>query len=182
MHCFDVLIAHLNQQEPPKFPSTIEKAKAPLFVTWHIEKEDMLRGCIGTFSADDIETVLPKYALISALKDSRFPPIAMKEVSGLNVAVSLLVNFQDRKDAYDWEIGKNGIIIEFSSDNDDYRATFLPEVASESNWDKDTTLKHLIKKAGYYGNYKNVINSIKLQSYESSKYKMTYQEYMKEKG
>jgi len=49
----------------------------------------------------------------------------MEEIKDLNVAVSLLVKFEDGKDAYDWEVGKHGIIINW----DGYNATFLPEVA-----------------------------------------------------
>jgi uncharacterized protein (TIGR00296 family) len=66
--------------------------QVPLFVTWHINGDD-LRGCIGTFSATPIEDTLPKYALISALKDTRFQPISAQELPYLNVSVSLLVNF-----------------------------------------------------------------------------------------
>ena len=61
-------------------------------MTWHIDGDD-LRGCIGTFSHEKIEKVLPQYAMISAFEDSRFEPISSKELPRLNVAVSLLVNF-----------------------------------------------------------------------------------------
>jgi len=44
----------------------------------------------------------------------------------------LLVSFEDGKDAYDWEINKHGIIIDFKdSKNYEYNATYLPEVAGE---------------------------------------------------
>jgi AMMECR1 domain-containing protein len=47
------------------------------------------------------------------MKDSRFPPIDIKEVPELTVAVSLLVNFEKNKKALEWSVGKHGIIIEF---------------------------------------------------------------------
>ena len=68
----------------------------------------------GTFSPAPINSLLGKYALISAFQDSRFNPISKGEVEKLSVDVSLLVNFETGKDAYDWEIGKHGIIIEFN--------------------------------------------------------------------
>lgn len=49
------------------------------------------------------------------MKDPRFDPMNMNEVSEkLSVNVSLLVNFEDGKDIYDWEVGKHGIIIKAS--------------------------------------------------------------------
>jgi uncharacterized protein (TIGR00296 family) len=79
-------------------------------VTWKIKGH--LRGCIGTFSPDLHSTLLPQYSLIAALKDSRFKPMSLNEVNrDLSVYVSLLVDFEEGKDALDWEVGKHGIII-----------------------------------------------------------------------
>lgn len=52
-YCFDVLQAALSGDKKsskgfPPVPDTIPKISAPLFVTWHINKDD-LRGCIGIF-------------------------------------------------------------------------------------------------------------------------------------
>ena len=92
--------------------------------------------------------ILKKYALTSALNDSRFDPISLKEVPALNCSVSLLVEFEKGKDALDWEIGKHGIEISFEDNDEEYSATFLPEVADEEKWSKEETLKHLVRKAG----------------------------------
>lgn len=146
-YCFDVLLAQLNKKQLPEFPSNLERVSCPLFVTWNTEGDD-LRGCIGTFSPKPISQLLQKYALTSAFKDDRFEPISIKEVPSLSVCVSLLKNFEKAKDAYDWEVGKHGIEIFFEIDNEDYSATFLPEVALEWKWTKEQTLKELIRKAG----------------------------------
>lgn len=95
-----------------------------------------------------MDQLLKKYTLTSALKDSRFDPISLKEVPNLKCSVSLLVNFENISDAYDWEIGKHGIEIFFEDHGEEYSATFLPEVAAEENWTQDETLMHLIRKAG----------------------------------
>lgn len=105
-------------------------------------------GVLGTFSSKPINTLLKKYTLTSALNDSRFEPIDLSEIPDLNVSVSLLVNFESGKDAMDWEVGKHGIEIFFKIGEDEYSATFLPEVAAEENWSKEETLRHLIRKAG----------------------------------
>lgn len=55
-HCvysFEVLIAKLKNLEAPKYPASLPKVKAPLFVTWHhrhrihTKNQLKLRGCIG---------------------------------------------------------------------------------------------------------------------------------------
>lgn len=55
--------------------------------------------------------MLGQYALISALEDDRFDPISLEELRHLSVGVSFLVNFSKNLGAYDWEVGKNGIIL-----------------------------------------------------------------------
>jgi len=102
----------------------------------------------GTFASKPLNGLLKKYALTSALNDSRFDPIDLKEMSSLNCSVSLLVEFEKGKDAMDWEVGKHGIEIFFEEGNEEYSATFLPEVAAEEKWSREETLRHLIRKAG----------------------------------
>jgi AMMECR1 domain-containing protein len=58
----------------------------------------------------------------------------------LSVYVSLLTNFEEGKDAYDWEVGKHGISIKANHKGNYYSATYLPEVAPEQGWNKKQTL------------------------------------------
>jgi uncharacterized protein (TIGR00296 family) len=98
-------------------------------VTWKIKGQ--LRGCIGTFSADLHSKLLPEYAIIAATQDHRFTPMTAADINpNLSVYVSLLTNFEEGKDAYDWEVGKHGISIKASHEGRYYSATYLPEVAS----------------------------------------------------
>ena len=50
IYCFDAVTLALNGKlkkgEFPKLPESIPKVDAPLFVTWHMYKDE-LRGCIG---------------------------------------------------------------------------------------------------------------------------------------
>ena len=178
VYAFDTLISALVQKEIPDcFPASLENKSFPLFVTWTTGKEKNLRGCIGTFTSDELKSNLQEYSLTAALKDWRFPPISVKEIPNLNVGVSLLTNFEDANDCYDWEIGKHGIRISFEEEHKKYSATFLPEVPVEHKMDKITTLQHLIKKAGYNGKLEKVDKKIKLRRYQSIKLFMTYDEY-----
>jgi uncharacterized protein (TIGR00296 family) len=178
--CFDVIITTLKKKslEDLRFPEEFSGKTSPVFVTWYKGKDKDLRGCIGTFTPDDLQKNLTQYSYFAAFKDSRFPPIALKEVDQLQCGVSLLVEFEDGKDAYDWEVGKHGITIDFKDKHGKkYHGTFLPEVASDRDWDKDTTLNHLIQKTGFYGKLTDVVNEIKLARYQSIKVTMSYDEY-----
>ena len=178
VYAFDTLISELTQKPMQNcFPNSLKGKKFPLFVTWTTGQNKNLRGCIGTFLPDNLEKNLRNYSLVAALKDRRFPPINAKEIPHLNVGVSLLINFEDAKDCYDWEVGKHGIQI-FFEENGNYSATFLPEVPIEHKMDKITTLQHLIRKAGYYGELEDVEKKIKLRRYQSIKLFMTYEEYL----
>ena len=86
----------------------------------------------------------------SAFQDNRFDPVILEEVPQLQCEVSLLHSFEKARDALDWEVGKHGIMIEFEVNDRPFSATFLPEVATEQGWDKMTTLRHLVRKAGYF--------------------------------
>ncbi|CEG84838.1 hypothetical protein RMATCC62417_18590 [Rhizopus microsporus] len=177
--CFEALMAHLKEKPYPK-PDFPDDAY-PLFVTWHIQShgEQRLRGCIGNFGAQKLHNGLLKYALISALKDSRFPPIRLAEFPRLSCAVSLLVNFEKAKDYLDWEIGVHGIWIEFTQVNGEKdTATYLPEVMVEQKWTKEEAIHSLLRKGGYYGKITQEYcqTSIVLTRYQSQKKEMSYKE------
>ena len=115
--------------------------------------------------------------MVSSLEDTRFPPVALKEVKDLNVGLSLLVNFQPIKDPLDWTVGKHGIEIDFKVKGQEYGSTFLPEVAEEQGWDQRTTLEYLVDKAGWTKGFDAVRDKIEARTYESIKFKLTYAEY-----
>ncbi|KAH9425354.1 AMME chromosomal region protein 1-like, partial [Dermatophagoides pteronyssinus] len=151
----------------------------PLFVTWKIGQDKRLRGCIGTFTAIPLHVGLRDYALSSALRDSRFKPITKDEFNKLHVCVSLLMNFEDGNDYLDWIIGVHGIRIEFRNENGIKRtATYLPEVATEQNWNHIQTIDSLLRKGGYRGQINEQIRKdIRLTRYTSEKISISYQEY-----
>ncbi len=128
--------------------------ESPLFVTWNTLSTRhgyVLRGCIGTFEALELEEGLSSYALTSALHDSRFDPIPARELPSLQVAVTLLTDFEDADGPMDWELGKHGIRISFYNNGRRYGATYLPDVATEQGWTKEETLVSLMRKAGWTG-------------------------------
>eukprot|EP01095_Lingulamoeba_sp_RSL-Kostka_P009916 TRINITY_DN346_c0_g1_i2.p1 TRINITY_DN346_c0_g1~~TRINITY_DN346_c0_g1_i2.p1 ORF type:complete len:201 (-),score=55.67 TRINITY_DN346_c0_g1_i2:153-755(-) len=188
IYCFDVLLKSLKKKNTTP-QQNFEDRKCPLFVTWNKfedhDEEPRLRGCIGTFSHIQLSEGLNKYTKISAFKDKRFNPIEPEEVEDLQCSVSLLTDFEEVEDVYDWEVGTHGVLIEFACENSDntYSATYLPEVASSQNWTKEETLRSLVKKSGYkLSRNHGIPDNIRLTRYMSSKHKLTYDQYLEYKN
>ncbi|ESR58986.1 hypothetical protein KPL70_011537 [Citrus sinensis] len=133
VYCFDTLVAHYNSEDAP--PPAFDEGQHPLFVTWKKVVnggEPRLRGCIGTLEARCLINGFKDYALTSALKDRRFPPIQARELPSLECTVSILTDFETANNYLDWEVGTHGLIIEFTDPEYSTRrsATYLPEVAA----------------------------------------------------
>ncbi|KKA28529.1 hypothetical protein TD95_004747 [Thielaviopsis punctulata] len=201
--CFDVLAARLSNRSPvslstiqsswPSFLSATGSASAaaeplpasasyPLFVTWNTLTDGStdLRGCIGTFSAQPLATGLASYAVTAALRDSRFTPVRLAELPDLQAAVTLLTDFEPCKNKFDWTVGEHGIIVKFRYRGEGLSATFLPDVMVEQGWDKEETLKHLMRKAGWRGNLREWDTvELEVERYKGSKAKASYKEWKK---
>jgi len=131
----------------PKFsfdtPSLNQKLGA--FVT--IKKNGNLRGCIGRFSPTDLPLfqVVAQMALAAATQDLRFAPIKIDELKDLSYEISVLSPLKQIDDWRKIEIGKHGVEIRLG-----FRSgVFLPQVATENNWDLETFLSMLcLEKMG----------------------------------
>lgn len=198
--CFDTLIYALDHPNRSKNRENKKPGcgflkelpnptiQSPLFVTWEKRKNEnepsawQLRGCIGCLNPRPLATDVAEYAMISALRDRRFPPISLEEIPLLRVSVSLLVDYEYCKDVYDWTIGVHGILIKFTVDGIGFDGTFLPEVAKQQGWDHATTVSSLIRKAGYRKSIDQVLlDSIRCTRYQSSKCPVSYDEYVQNK-
>ncbi|MQL96457.1 hypothetical protein Taro_029146 [Colocasia esculenta] len=157
---------------------------SPLFVTWKKSingSEPRLRGCIGTLEARALINGFRDYALTSALRDRRFPPIQPKELPHLECTVSILTDYETALHYLDWEIGKHGLIIEFTDPDYNSRrsATYLPEVAAHEGWTKVETMDSLMRKAGYNGYITESLRKrIRVTRYQSTIFTMHYTDYV----
>ncbi|KAG6357989.1 hypothetical protein INS49_013872 [Diaporthe citri] len=166
-------------------PVTDPNAEYPLFVTWNKAAgggEYHLRGCIGTFEAQPLAEGLSSYAVIAALHDSRFSRVSARELPSLQVAVTLLTDFEDADDVLDWELGTHGIRISFQWDGRRHGATYLPDVATEQGWTKEQTLVSLMRKAGWEGRrdrWREVADAgaMKVVRYRGDKEQVVYDEF-----
>ena len=118
-------------------------ANAGAFVTLHHGKN--LRGCIGY-----IEGIKPLVDAVvengrsAAVSDPRFSPVAAEELSSIEIEVSALTPLVPVARPEEIVIGRHGVVMVKMG----RRAVFLPQVAPEQGWDRDTTLTHLALKAG----------------------------------
>ena len=111
-----------------------------------VGRGDDLRGCIGTIEpTDTVYETVAKRAMSAALEDSRFPhTVSVAELPFVTIEISVLTPPVPIKGPEEIVIGKHGIILGVGWN----RATFLPQVAPEQGWDRETTLRHLARKAG----------------------------------
>ena len=104
-----------------------------------------LRGCIGY-----IEGIKPLVEAVAdngrsaAVGDPRFAPVTSGELPDIQIEVSALTPMEPVAGPGDIIIGRHGVILVKGG----RRAVFLPQVAPEQGWDRDTTLTHLALKAG----------------------------------
>jgi len=114
------------------------------FVT--LKKHGELRGCIGRFQPDiPLYQVVIQMAIAAATEDTRFSPVSESELKDLEYEISVLSPLTKVDSWKDVEIGKHGVEIIKGS----YRGVFLPQVATENNWDRETFLSILCtQKAG----------------------------------
>ena len=114
------------------------------FVT--LKKHGELRGCIGVFEPDiSLYQVVAETVISSAINDPRFMPVTKEELPLLEYEISVLSPLKKVDSYKDVEIGKHGVKIVKGSRG----GVFLPQVATENNWGRDTFLSILCtQKAG----------------------------------
>lgn len=104
-----------------------------------------LRGCIGVIEAvRPLGDAVQENALAAGYRDPRFEPLTADEMDDLHIEVSVLTPMRKVGGPDDIEIPRHGVLLTKGG----RRAVFLPQVAEEQGWDRDTTLTQLALKAG----------------------------------
>lgn len=140
--------------EPPPRPRAFAEAagtalSTPLlerrgaFVT--LQRHGHLRGCIGDVvgTAPLCEAVIAN-TLAAAFRDPRFLPLTADELPGLTLEISALTPLRPVADWSGIEVPRHGVLLTHGH----ARAVFLPQVAAEQGWDRETLLDQLSLKAG----------------------------------
>ena len=113
------------------------------FVSLH-GVDGVLRGCIGTFSADEpLWRNVHDMAVAAATRDPRFEPVSREELERCRLVISVLSPSRVAT-ADEVEVGRHGVTVRRGR----YRGVLLPQVASERGWNRETFLEHTCRKAG----------------------------------
>ncbi len=135
--------ASLENAAPPACPSLTPALTQPAaaFVSLHSERR--LRGCIGTLEAErPLHVAVVRLAVSAAFDDPRFPPLAAVELPMLEIEISRLGPLVPCRPE-DVLPGIHGVCVRHG----EHRGVFLPQVATEHGWDRDTLLRELCRKA-----------------------------------
>ena len=119
------------------------RREAGVFVT--LRKDGDLRGCIGEiFPSRAVAEAVVDQALNAAFRDPRFEPVRPEEMGRIRIEISVFQAPREIASAAEFIPGTHGILLTHGRRS----AVFLPQVATEQGWDRDTTLSHLSMKAG----------------------------------
>ncbi|HUU45674.1 MAG TPA: AmmeMemoRadiSam system protein B [Acidobacteriota bacterium] len=113
------------------------------FVT--LKKQGRLRGCIGHMDDDlPLCQVVGYCALQAAFNDHRFRPVESPELDAIDLEISVLTPSVPIAGPADIRVGRDGVILR----KGERSSVFLPYVATEQGWDRETLLDQLCLKAG----------------------------------
>lgn len=124
------------------WPPEADQARG-VFVT--LKMRGRLRGCIGMIEGvEPLADAVIAQALAAAFRDPRFEPLTADELPDVDLEVSVLTPPRPVAGWREIEVPRHGVLLAKSG----RRAVFLPQVAAEMGWDRDTTLSQLCLKAG----------------------------------
>ncbi len=146
----ETLESYITNQKVPKVttPANLKALtdKRGAFVT--LRKRGELRGCIGQIipTEEPLWLVVQNMVISAATKDRRFNPVNQSELNNIKIEISVLSPPEEvNKPESEIILGKHGVIIQKNI----HSGVFLPQVATETNWDLETFLNQLCtQKAG----------------------------------
>ena len=122
----------------------IMRQRRAVFVT--LNRNGRLRGCIGQLTArHPLARAVQEAAASAATQDRRFSPVTLDELDEIHIEISVLSPMMKVNDPSEIEVGTHGVLVVQGP----RRGVFLPQVAVEQGWDRETMLSELCaQKAG----------------------------------
>jgi AmmeMemoRadiSam system protein A len=139
------LEAYLKKGSMPDYSTNNKNLlrKAGAFVT--LNKDGMLRGCIGNFfSNEPLYRNVQTMSIAAAVEDPRFRHVTPDELNHIEIEISVLSELETVKSLDEIKVGEHGLYVTKGY----YRGVLLPQVATEYGWDRDTFLSETCMKAG----------------------------------
>jgi uncharacterized protein len=114
------------------------------FVTLCRRRDGELRGCVGLLQSEQpLLSTVARMAVAAATEDSRFDPVTVADLPGLEIDISALSPLRKVRPE-EVEVGVHGLVVSHRG----RRGVLLPQVAVENHWDRETFLAHTCWKAG----------------------------------
>jgi AmmeMemoRadiSam system protein A len=134
----ETVAAHLSGGQPPPLPNPQETSPAfgGAFVT--LRAGGRLRGCIGRFNPEGSLAETVQAMAIASLSDPRFRhcPVTLEELGELRIEISVLSRMVRTREPLSLVPAVHGVYIRQGING----GCFLPQVASEQKWDRETFL------------------------------------------
>lgn len=142
----ETIAQYVRDRTVPELPEgdpafSLERA---VFVSLH--KHGQLRGCIGGLEArEPLAAAVRSAAISAATQDPRFPPVTSDELDEIEIDISVLSPMERVESPEEIVVGVHGVLVKQGM----RQGVFLPQVAPEQGWDRETMLKSLCAhKAG----------------------------------
>ena len=120
--------------------------KVGAFVTLY--KKGELRGCIGHIDSDNpLYKTIQSLTISSATRDHRFKSVGKDEIDDIEIEISVLTPMKKISSIDQIEIGRHGIYIKKGYQT----GTFLPQVASETDWTVEEFLGKCARDKAHIG-------------------------------
>lgn len=128
----DTLYTSITTSQTPTVEVEHQFLDTPLGAFVTLNKNGGLRGCIGTFEPEKpLWQVVQEMTIAAATKDQRFTPVGSEELDQIEIEISVLSPRRKIFDLQNIEVGKHGVSMSKGS----RQGVFLPQVATENNWD-----------------------------------------------
>ena len=114
-----------------------------VFVT--LMKNNRLRGCIGRFEpSTPLFQTIQQMTVEAATCDPRFDSVRYEEIKDIMIEISVMSPKKRIKNWKEVKLGVHGVLIQ----NGNKSATFLPQVATDTNWTLEEFLGNLCQMKG----------------------------------
>lgn len=130
-------------EEKREYPDSLN-LNCGAFVSIH--KGGKLRGCLGHLeSKQPLWQLIREMSVATVSRDFRFDPVGADELSGIEIEISVLSPLRKIDSPDEFQLGKHGIFMVAGERS----GTFLPQVATKTNWTKEEFLGYCAReKAG----------------------------------
>jgi AmmeMemoRadiSam system protein B/AmmeMemoRadiSam system protein A len=139
------LEGHVGGKGIPRTDTVSEKLmeKRGVFVT--LQKNGMLRGCIGYIKPiQPLALAVAEMTVSASSRDPRFQPVTPAEIKDLQIEISALSPMKRVFDVSEIKVGQHGLYIVRGENS----GLLLPQVATTYAWNGEEFLKQTCTKAG----------------------------------